>query len=156
SGAVGRIRRCCGDRQVGKGANRAPARPVEASIRKSHGGFRGPSRGKQGVAHLQPVGLRRAGPHRARALGRPRHGAGLGRAQAREGARAAATEGRLMVKTEGYLIFRVENGEFENFGLYDTYAAAKERIAGAGLSADWKIAAINCWSQSPDTSRRTR
>jgi hypothetical protein len=53
-----------------------------------------------------------------------------------------------VLKPEGYLIFRVENGRLQDYGLYGTRSAAEERIAGAGLSADWKIAAINCWFRS--------
>jgi hypothetical protein len=60
-----------------------------------------------------------------------------------------------IVKTEGHLIFRVENGRLENYGLYETYAAAKERIAAAGLAADWKIATIHCYLRArTPTSRR--
>jgi hypothetical protein len=63
-----------------------------------------------------------------------------------------------IVKTEGYLIFRVENGRLEDFGLYETYAAAKERIAAAGLAADWKIATIHCYlrARTPTPRRFAR
>ena len=44
--------------------------------------------------------LSRTGPRRARALGQPRHGAGLGQAKAREGPCAAAAERRLMRPAE--------------------------------------------------------
>jgi hypothetical protein len=50
-----------------------------------------------------------------------------------------------LVKTQHYLIFRVVDGEFQDFGLYETYAAAKERMTAAGLAAGWKIAPIDCW-----------
>jgi hypothetical protein len=56
-------------------------------------------------------------------------------------------------KSEGYLIFRVENGRLENCGLYETRAAAERRMAAMGLSAEWKIAAIDCWFQATPNER---
>jgi len=50
-----------------------------------------------------------------------------------------------VVKSEGYLIFRVGNGRLEDWGLYETYEAAKKHMAASGLSAEWKIATINCY-----------
>jgi hypothetical protein len=50
-----------------------------------------------------------------------------------------------VVRSEGYLIFRIQDGRLEDCGLYETYEAAKARMASAGLSTDWKIAPITCW-----------
>jgi hypothetical protein len=42
------------------------------------------------------------------------------------------------VKSEGWLIFRItEDGWLDIWGLYETPAAARERIASAGLSDEW-------------------
>jgi hypothetical protein len=67
---------------------------------------------------------------------------------AETGARAMRhTKPAAVVKSEGHLIFRVENGRLEDCGLYETRAAAEERMAAMGLSASWKIAAIKIYSR---------
>jgi hypothetical protein len=58
-----------------------------------------------------------------------------------------------LLKTEGYLIFRIEDGQLEDYGLYETRAAAEERMASAGLAVSWKIAAIDCWFHSKPRMR---
>jgi hypothetical protein len=55
-----------------------------------------------------------------------------------------------------YLIFRIEDGRLQDFGLYDTYEAAKKRKASAGLLDDWKIATIDYWPESVPAKRRRR
>jgi hypothetical protein len=50
-----------------------------------------------------------------------------------------------VVRSDGYLVFQVEDGQLETMGLYETYTAAKERMAAMGLADTWKIATITCW-----------
>ena len=59
-----------------------------------------------------------------------------------------------MSVTQRYLIFLIEDGHLSTWGLYDTYEAAKERMAHAGLSAAWKIASVDHWPIETKRSKR--
>ena len=59
-------------------------------------------------------------------------------------------------RTESYMILRVNDGRLEDWGLHETYEAAKKRMAGSGLDASWKIAVINCYFQAKHTSAKPK
>jgi hypothetical protein len=61
-----------------------------------------------------------------------------------------------MSNEQRYLIFLIEDGRMQDFGLYETRAAAEKRVAAMGLAASWKIAAINYWPEPVQAKRGRR